>query len=213
MSRLSYAFLIQANQKQAIDEAFVAYVRQRGLELVKEGDILRCHGKLTALDAMTFSWYLGRCGLKYEWERPGYDELKGIDLRDVVLSIGRAESLYQLIGGKRTVADLTRRTFDDLRAVQLNMPSWKPLGEVLRFMIDYEVDFSDLSPRNTFRTPLEKLKLRAHTLNLLRGAGFYWVELLEQATPGALLDIRQFGEKSLAEVETVLARHGKRLRA
>jgi len=87
------------------------------------------------------------------------------------------------------------------------LPMLPYLREILRFMIDYEVTFNDVSPHVVFRTPIEELGLASRTFAPLARAGFGWAEMLLYVSAEDLRAINQVGRGSLQILEEALARH------
>jgi hypothetical protein len=88
------------------------------------------------------------------------------------------------------------------------------VGKVIEFMIARGICFSDLDPRETFKTgiSLDDPLIDVRTYNCLMRGGLLWVEILPYFTAEALGKIRNFGAKSLLRVNAILEGQGLSLR-
>lgn len=185
-----------------------------GLTPTKTKNGWRFSGNVIPANARVFASYLATFKLEYKLERPSFAKLADVDLVDVVFEDGNPmrntwkakDNVYSLMQRRQRVGDLPSCRFEDVIATLRgqSIGSWHDLAVILRFMIEHEIDFQDLSPREKFTTPVEELRLMPRVNGRLKAAGFWWVELLEYVTIGELFDIREFGEKSLAELRAKL---------
>jgi DNA-directed RNA polymerase subunit alpha len=82
------------------------------------------------------------------------------------------------------------------------------LDEELQMAAEEEVDETTLKIRNLLKTRVDELELSVRSSNCLRAANIQTLEDLVQKTESEMLKYRNFGRKSLTELNTVLAELG-----
>jgi DNA-directed RNA polymerase subunit alpha len=82
------------------------------------------------------------------------------------------------------------------------------LDEELQMVEEEEVDETTLKIRNLLKTRVDELELSVRSSNCLRAANIQTLEDLVQKTEPEMLKYRNFGRKSLTELNTVLAELG-----
>jgi DNA-directed RNA polymerase subunit alpha len=82
------------------------------------------------------------------------------------------------------------------------------LDEEMQMAAEEVVDDTTLRIRNLFKTRVDELELSVRSSNCLRAANIQTLEDLVQKTESEMLKYRNFGRKSLTELNTVLAELG-----
>jgi len=82
------------------------------------------------------------------------------------------------------------------------------LEEELEMVEEDEVDEETLRIRNLLKTKVDELELSVRSSNCLRAANIQTLEDLAQKTEGEMLKYRNFGRKSLTELNTILSELG-----
>jgi len=82
------------------------------------------------------------------------------------------------------------------------------LEEELEMVEEEVVDEETLRIRNLLKTKVDELELSVRSSNCLRAANIQTLEDLVQKTESEMLKYRNFGRKSLTELNTILAELG-----
>jgi len=173
----------------------------------------RFSGDVLPIDARHFADHLDSLKLQYTCQEPDLTRFQRVNLTDICLTESdpmRALSPNPItwLMGVRCFSDLSQVAFSDIVGRvrrERGLPMLRHLTEILRFMIEYDVQFTDVVPSEAFRTPIGQLELTTRALAPLVRTGFRWAELLLYVSAEDLLTIDQVGRGSLAQLEQTLA--------
>lgn len=189
------------------------------LSWYQEGQKFWSSGNVLPVSGRCFADHLEENKITYSVTQPSLRRLRSVGLADLCLTdsepmrTSRSKRITQLMGVK-LFGDLPQCPFNEIigRARrEPGLPMLPHLTEILRFMIEYEVEFDDLSPCEVFRTPIGELGLTTRVATPIVRAGFRWAELLLYVSAEDLLAIDKMGSIGLKKLEGALDRHDMRL--
>lgn len=175
----------------------------------------RFSGNVTPFDVTALVDHLVESGSGYTiFEEPRLQSLLKTSLADICLSRGHASHseekamIGQVIGAERVV-DLPQCSFSEIMDRERHVSGFLTLPHltaILRFMVDYDISFRDMSPREVLQTPIDYLELPTRFSNILLRNGFRWAELFLYVTSEELRGISHMGPKALGQLQDALAR-------
>lgn len=143
------------------------------------------------------------------------DELRALESDKFHPSITHDGVRWLKEKGITNALDLTHMTFAQFVEPEKclrTQTGWIVKADVLEFMVEQGIQFSDLDPAAFLATPIEEADLTIRTLNRLRREQLRWLELLQFLTATELRDIRNFGKKCEDEVKAKLGHLGLALK-
>jgi hypothetical protein len=211
-------YVIVATPRRRVPESLgpQEYAASHGFscETLKSG--WRFSGSVTPFNATALIDHLVESGSGYAiFEKPRLLSLSRMPLADICLSRGQVSYseekalIGQVIGGER-VADLSRCSFSEIMDRERHVSGFLTLPHltaILRFMVDYDISFQDMSPREVFQTPIGYLDLPTRFSNIFLRNGFRWAELFQYVASKELRGISRMGPKALRQLQDALARH------